>query len=107
MPSTPLLDQVHEPVDSRGFDRAGLVQLAADLRQETIDAVSVTGGHLGAGLGVVELGLTGALIGFGGHDAEVVAAVLLYRAITYLPPIVLGALFGLTWRRHRLADAAT
>ena len=55
MPSTPLLDQVHEPVDLRGFDRAKLVQLAAELRQETIDAVSVTGGHLGAGLGVVEL----------------------------------------------------
>jgi uncharacterized protein (TIRG00374 family) len=68
-----------------------------------LTAVPITPG----GLGVVELGLTGALIGFGGHDAEVVAAVLLYRAITYLPPIVLGALFGLTWRRHRLADAAT
>ena len=55
MPSTPLLDRVHEPYDLRGLDRATLVQLAAELRQETIDAVSVTGGHLGAGLGVVEL----------------------------------------------------
>ena len=55
MPSTPLLDLVHEPRDLRDFDRAQLVQLAAELRQETIDAVSVTGGHLGAGLGVVEL----------------------------------------------------
>jgi 1-deoxy-D-xylulose-5-phosphate synthase len=52
---TPLLDQVHEPSDLRRLGRASLVQLAAELRQETIDAVSVTGGHLGAGLGVVEL----------------------------------------------------
>ncbi len=55
MPSTPLLDQVHEPGDLRALDRTQLAQLAAELRQETIDAVSVTGGHLGAGLGVVEL----------------------------------------------------
>jgi 1-deoxy-D-xylulose-5-phosphate synthase len=55
MTSTPLLDQVHEPSDLRRLGRASLVQLAAELRQETIDAVSVTGGHLGAGLGVVEL----------------------------------------------------
>jgi uncharacterized protein (TIRG00374 family) len=67
-----------------------------------LTAVPITPG----GLGVVELGLTGALIGFGGHDDEVVAAVLLYRALTYLPPIVLGALFGLTWRRHRAPEAA-
>ena len=53
MTSTPLLDQVHEPSDLRRLGRASLVQLAAELRQETIDAVSVTGGHLGAGLGVV------------------------------------------------------
>src|SRR3954447_26968267 len=55
MPATPLLDRVHEPPDVRGLDRPALLQLAAELRQETIDAVSVTGGHLGAGLGVVEL----------------------------------------------------
>jgi 1-deoxy-D-xylulose-5-phosphate synthase len=55
MTSTPLLDQVHEPSDVRRLGRASLMQLAAELRQETIDAVSVTGGHLGAGLGVVEL----------------------------------------------------
>ena len=56
MPSTPLLDQIHEPADLRRLDRAGrCAQLADELRQETIDAVSVTGGHLGAGLGVVEL----------------------------------------------------
>src|SRR4051794_41220505 len=55
MVSTPLLDQIHEPADLRRVDRADLPQLAAELRQETISAVSVTGGHLGAGLGVVEL----------------------------------------------------
>ena len=53
--STPLLDQVHSPADLRRLSEASLRQLADELRQETINAVSVTGGHLGAGLGVVEL----------------------------------------------------
>jgi 1-deoxy-D-xylulose-5-phosphate synthase len=52
---TPLLDQVATPADLRRFDPAQLRQVADELRQETIDAVSITGGHLGAGLGVVEL----------------------------------------------------
>ena len=52
---TPLLDTVHHPADMRGFDDAQLRQLADELRTETIEAVSTTGGHLGAGLGVVEL----------------------------------------------------
>ena len=55
MPDTPLLDKIHTPADMRGFDAAQLRQLADELRAETIDAVSTTGGHLGAGLGVVEL----------------------------------------------------
>jgi len=46
---------VNEPKDMRDFTTEQLIQLADELRQETIDAVSVTGGHLGAGLGVVEL----------------------------------------------------
>jgi 1-deoxy-D-xylulose-5-phosphate synthase len=54
-PHTPLLDIVKTPSDTRHFTREQLRQLADELRQETIDAVSVTGGHLGAGLGVVEL----------------------------------------------------
>ena len=54
-PNTPLLDDVKLPEDVRKLDKAQLVQLAEELRQETISAVSVTGGHLGAGLGVVEL----------------------------------------------------
>src|SRR5690242_12202990 len=52
---TPLLDTVNEPKDLRKFSRGQLRQLVDELRQETISAVSVTGGHLGAGLGVVEL----------------------------------------------------
>jgi 1-deoxy-D-xylulose-5-phosphate synthase len=54
-PKTPLLDRVKTPEDLRKLEESELPQLAAELRQETIDAVSVTGGHLGAGLGVVEL----------------------------------------------------
>jgi 1-deoxy-D-xylulose-5-phosphate synthase len=53
--NTPLLDRVHEPRDLRTLADADLPQLAEELRRELIDAVSVTGGHLGAGLGVVEL----------------------------------------------------
>jgi len=52
---TPLLDRVRTPEHLHALDDRDLPQLAAELRQETIDAVSVTGGHLGAGLGVVEL----------------------------------------------------
>src|SRR3984957_16860908 len=53
--STPLLDTVTTPADTRAFSIPELRQLADELRSETIDAVWVTGGHLGAGLGVVEL----------------------------------------------------
>jgi 1-deoxy-D-xylulose-5-phosphate synthase len=53
--STPLLDTVKTPDDLRRLPDSALRQLADELRAETIDAVSVTGGHLGAGLGVVEL----------------------------------------------------
>ena len=54
-PHTPLLDQVNTPEDLKSFSDAQLCQLADELRAETISAVSETGGHLGAGLGVVEL----------------------------------------------------
>ena len=52
---TPLLDRVQSPADLRALGDDELKQLADELRRETISAVSVTGGHLGAGLGVVEL----------------------------------------------------
>jgi len=54
-PQTPLLDQIASPADLKRLSDAQLEQVAHELRQETISAVSVTGGHLGAGLGVVEL----------------------------------------------------
>ena len=52
---TPLLDTVNYPADLRKLEKSQLRQLADELRAEMIDAVSVTGGHLGSGLGVVEL----------------------------------------------------
>ena len=55
MPDTPLLDTVKVPADLRGLTTPQLKQLADELRAEVIDAVSVTGGHLGSALGVVEL----------------------------------------------------
>ena len=54
-PQTPLLDTVQTPDQLRGLGKEQLRQFAEELRAETISAVSVTGGHLGAGLGVVEL----------------------------------------------------
>src|SRR5881394_2924988 len=54
-PDTPLLDTVKFPAELRALSKDQLPQLADELRQELINVVSVTGGHLGAGLGVVEL----------------------------------------------------
>src|SRR5579884_3466764 len=56
-PSTPLLDTVQLPAELRALNKDQLPERADELRQEVISAVSVTGGHLGAGLGVVELTL--------------------------------------------------
>ena len=55
MPNTPLLDQINYPTDLKKLKEEQLPQLAKELREELVDAVSVTSGHLGAGLGVVEL----------------------------------------------------
>lgn len=57
MPHTPHLDQIRVPSDLKNRDLTFLTAVAEELRAETIDTVSVTGGHLGAGLGVVELTL--------------------------------------------------
>jgi putative heme transporter len=66
-----------------------------------LTAVPITPG----GLGIIELGLTGALVAAGGENDNVVAAVLLYRLLTWLPPIVLGAPAALLWRRlHPVAS---
>ena len=51
------------------------------------------------GLGIVELGLTGALVSFGGPQVQVVSAVLVYRVLTYVPPIAIGGICLLVWRR--------
>jgi uncharacterized protein (TIRG00374 family) len=53
------------------------------------------------GLGVVELGLTTALVGFGGDQVEIVAAVLVYRFLTIVPTLGIGLLAGVTWKRYR------
>jgi putative heme transporter len=58
------------------------------------------------GIGVVELGLTGALVGFGGSNAGVVAAVLVYRFLTIVPTLILGLVAAFTFRRHRPPDVA-
>ena len=58
------------------------------------------------GIGVIELGLTGTLVGFGGSNANVVAAVLVYRFFTTIPTIVLGLTAAFTWRRQARAAAA-
>jgi putative heme transporter len=56
------------------------------------------------GIGVVEVGMTTALVGFGGHNAQVVAAVLLYRFLSIVPTLILGIAAGVVWRRLAPAD---
>jgi uncharacterized protein (TIRG00374 family) len=58
-----------------------------------------------AGVGVVEVGLTGALVAFGAPNAEAVAATLLYRALTVVPTLALGLLAAATWRTHHPGEA--
>ena len=61
-----------------------------------IGAIPLTPG----GFGLVEVGLTGVLVGFGASDADAVAAVLVYRFLTVGPPVLLGVIAGATWRQH-------
>jgi uncharacterized protein (TIRG00374 family) len=58
------------------------------------------------GIGVIELGLTGALLGFGGNNAGVVAAVLVYRFLTMVPTLILGLISAFTSGRHHPPDLA-
>ena len=58
-----------------------------------------------AGVGFVEIGLTGALVAFGAPNAEAVAATLLYRACTVLPTLALGLLAAATWRTHHPGES--
>jgi putative heme transporter len=78
----------HEVSATEAFAAWSLVRLLA--------SVPLTPG----GIGVVELGLTSALVGFGGNNAGVVAAVLVYRALTVMPTLALGLLAAATWRYH-------
>jgi putative heme transporter len=65
-----------------------------------IGSIPITPG----GIGVIELGLTGALLGFGGNNAGVVAAVLVFRFLTVVPTLLLGLVAALTLRRRRPSD---
>jgi len=58
-----------------------------------------------AGVGIVEVGLTGALVAFGASNAEAVAATLLYRALTVFPTLALGLLAAATWRTHHPGES--
>jgi len=78
---------------------SGIEAFAAWSLARLLGAIPVTPG----GLGIVELGLTTALVGFGGDNAEVVTAVLTYRFLTIVPTLVLGLILGATWKRHRPA----
>ena len=58
-----------------------------------------------AGVGIVEIGLSGALVAFGAPNAEAVTATLLYRALTVLPTLALGLLAAATWRTHHPGES--
>ena len=77
----------------------GAALVAGDARATArlLGSIPITPG----GLGVVELGLTTALVGFGGNQVEVVAAVLVYRFLTIVPTLGIGLLAGVTWKRYR------
>ena len=81
-----------EVTDVEAFAAWSLVRL--------LGSIPITPG----GLGIIELGLTTALVGFGGGQAEVVAAVLVYRVLTVVPTLLIGLLAGATWKRHRPRD---
>lgn len=77
---------------------SGVEAFAAWALVRIVGSIPITPG----GIGVVELALTGTLVGFGGPNAEVVAAVLVYRFLTTVPTLLLGLGAAFTWRRHRL-----
>lgn len=79
-------------------DQVGWAEvLAAFAFVRLLSALPITPG----GVGVVELGLTAALVAAGGNEAQVVAAALVFRALTYLAPIPFGAVTYVVWRRRR------
>jgi uncharacterized protein (TIRG00374 family) len=83
-----------------GSDEVSLIEVFAGWSlARVLGSIPITPG----GLGLVELGLTTVLAGFGGNHAGVVAAVLVYRFLTIVPTLVLGAAAAATWRRYRRA----
>lgn len=76
---------------------SGVEAFAAWALVRLLGSIPITPG----GLGVVELGLTTALVGFGGGQVDVVAAVLVYRVMTVVPTLLIGLLAGVTWKRYR------
>lgn len=80
-----------------GGEVTGVEAFAAWALARILGALPLTPG----GVGIVEIGLTGALVAFGAPNAEAVAATLLYRAATVLPTLALGLLAAATWRTHR------
>jgi uncharacterized protein (TIRG00374 family) len=83
-------------LDVPASDVSGIEVFAAWSIIRVLGSLPITPG----GLGIVELGLTSLLVGFGGGQAEVVAAVLVYRFLTIVPTLLLGLLAAATWKRH-------
>ena len=84
-------------LDVTGSEVSAVEAFAAWSLARQLGSIPITPG----GLGVVELGLTTALVGFGGNQVEVVAAVLVYRFLTIVPTLGIGLLAGVTWKRYR------
>ena len=87
-------------LDVSGSEVSAVEAFAAWSLVRLLGSIPITPG----GLGVVELGLTTALVGFGGDQVEIVAAVLVYRFLTIVPTLVIGLLAGVTWKRYRPDD---
>lgn len=90
-------------LDVSGSEVGAVEAFAAWSLVRLLGSIPITPG----GLGVVELGLTTALVGFGGDQVEVVAAVLVYRVLTIVPTLLIGLLAGVTWKRYRPDDLPT
>jgi len=87
-------------LDVSGNEVSAVEAFAAWSLARLLGSIPITPG----GLGVVELGLTTALVGFGGNQVEIVAAVLVYRFLTIVPTLGIGLLAGATWKRYRPAE---
>jgi putative heme transporter len=90
-------------LDVSGSEVSAVEAFAAWSLVRLLGSIPITPG----GLGVVELGLTTALVGFGGGQVEIVAAVLVYRFLTIVPTLLIGLLAGVTWKRYRPEELPT